>query len=170
MKLADEVVRLREFRDDDAPTVARACDDPDAARFLAGLPSPYTLDDAKEHIANTRVWRASGERRAFAIADSETDALVGAINVHFGAKSSIGYWVAPWVRGRGVATRAVVLLSRWALTEGGVERLELTTHPENAASRRVAEKAGFTHEGLVPDYLETALGPRDSIVFSLRGA
>ena len=59
-------------------------------------------------------------------------------------------------------------LSAWALGDGGFDRLELTTHPENTASQRVAEKAGFDREGLVTGYVQTASGPRDSVVFSLR--
>ena len=70
-------------------------------------------------------------------------------------------------RGRGVATRATKLLSRWALTEADVERLELTTHPENVASQRVAEKAGFTREGVLRAHTAFREGRRDSVLFSL---
>ena len=101
-----------------------------------------------------------------AIADHETGGLVGAIELRLGEEGSIG-WVAPRVRGRGVATRALILLARWAVTEGGVERLVLTTHPENIASQRVAEKAGFVREGVLRSHLRFREGRRDSILFSL---
>ena len=71
--------------------------------------------------------------------------------------TAVGYWVAPWARNRGLATRAVETLSAWALGDGGFDRLELTTHPENTASQRVAEKAGFNREGLVTGYVQTAV-------------
>jgi len=90
-----------------------------------------------------------------AIADHETGELVGAIELRLGEEGSIGYWVAPRVRGR------------WAVTEGGVERLVLTTHPENIASQRVAEKAGFVREGVLRSHLRFREGRRDSILFSL---
>jgi len=102
-----------------------------------------------------------------AIADHETGGLVGAIELRLGEEGSIGYWVAPRVRGRGVATRALILLARWAVTEGGVERLVLTTHPENIASQRVAEKAGFVREGVLRSDLRFREGRRDSILYSL---
>ncbi len=62
----------------------------------------------------------------------------------------------------------VVLLSRWALAEAGVLRLELTTHPENVASQRVAEKAGFVREGVLRSHMAYRDGRRrDSVLFSL---
>jgi len=60
-----------------------------------------------------------------------------------------------------------VLLSRWAVTEGGIERLELTTHPENNSSQRVATKACFTREGVLRSHIRFRDGRRDSVLFSL---
>jgi RimJ/RimL family protein N-acetyltransferase len=62
--------------------------------------------------------------------------------------TEIGYWAAPTARARGVMTEATVALSRWALTEVAFERLILRIAPDNKASIRVAEKAGFTYEGI----------------------
>jgi RimJ/RimL family protein N-acetyltransferase len=54
------------------------------------------------------------------------------------------------------------------VTKGGVERLELTTHPENIPSQRVAEKAGFTREGVLRAHMKFPDGRRrDSVMFSL---
>ena len=65
-----------------------------------------------------------------------------------------GYWVAGEARGRGVATEALRALCRWAVETLDVKRLELMTDPENIASQRVAEKAGFQREGLLRSSLE----------------
>jgi [ribosomal protein S5]-alanine N-acetyltransferase len=46
-------------------------------------------------------------------------------------QGSIGYWVAKESRGRGIATGALRLVSRWGLEEVGLPRLELVTDPEN---------------------------------------
>jgi RimJ/RimL family protein N-acetyltransferase len=64
-----------------------------------------------------------------------------------GLEAEIGYITAPAARGRGIATRALVLISDWALTVGGLRRVELKIDYENPASQRVAERAGFTREG-----------------------
>jgi RimJ/RimL family protein N-acetyltransferase len=165
VELTDGVVILRPFAEADAPAVARACDDPETARFIPLLPSPYSEADALEYIGSVR---GDEGRRARAVVDARTGELLGAIDVRLGERGSIGYWIAPWARGQGVATRALVLLARWAVMEAGVERLELTTHPANAASQRVAEKAGFTREGVLRDHMRYRDGGRrDSVMFSL---
>jgi len=167
MELTDRVVTLRRFRADDAPAVARACDDPETARFIPGMPSPYTEADGRAFVARCdEVWDPQ-HVLPFAIADAGDDRLLGAIELRVGEIGSIGYWMAPDERGRGIATRALRLLSRWALADGGVERLELTTHPLNVASQRVAEKVGFVREGLLRSHMRFAEGRRDSVIFSL---
>jgi RimJ/RimL family protein N-acetyltransferase len=61
----------------------------------------------------------------------------------------------------------VRLVSRWAFRDLGLQRLQLTTDPDNAASQRVAERAGFTREGLLRAWLPTKDGRRDSVMFAL---
>ncbi|MBV7248125.1 GNAT family N-acetyltransferase [Streptomyces sp. MW-W600-10] len=55
--------------------------------------------------------------------------------------------VLPAARGAGVATRALGALSAWALDDIGFYRLELDHSTCNAASCRVATKAGYRLEG-----------------------
>jgi ribosomal-protein-alanine N-acetyltransferase len=81
--------------------------------------------------------------------------------------AEIGYWVAKDARGRGIATRAVRLVSRWAVGELGVQRLELMSHVDNAASQAVAEAAGFVHEGVLRSYATLGCGVSDVVMFSL---
>jgi RimJ/RimL family protein N-acetyltransferase len=50
-------------------------------------------------------------------------------------------------RGQGVATEAVNLLVRYLFESKPVNRIRLVIHPGNRASRRLAEKCGFQHEG-----------------------
>lgn len=50
-------------------------------------------------------------------------------------------------RGKGVTTEAVNLLVRYLFETKRVNRIRLVIHPDNRASRRVAEKCGFKHEG-----------------------
>jgi [ribosomal protein S5]-alanine N-acetyltransferase len=141
--------------------------DPEIGRFIPYVPQPYAEADAHAYVARAATEWATGAHRSLAIADAVSRTFLGAIEVRLGDPGSIGYWVAPGARGRGVATRALVLLSRWALTDGGVERLELTTHPENFASQRVAEKAGFVREGVLRSHIRFREGRRDSVLFSL---
>ena len=166
VQLRDGDLLLRPFVPSDAPAVHLACQDEEIHRFIPRLPDPYGEVDARRYVAGcAQAWRR-GERRPFAIVAAESDALLGAIDVRLGETGSIGYWVTPAARGRGVATRALRLLSRWALRQG-VERLELTTHPDNLGSQRVAAKAGFVREGVLRSHMRFKEGRRDSVLFSL---
>jgi RimJ/RimL family protein N-acetyltransferase len=167
VELRDDVVLLRPFVDDDASAVAAACADSEIARFIPMMPHPYTEADARAYLATVAENREAQKRFALAVTEVASGRLVGSIDVRLGDVGSIGCWTAAEARGRGVATRALRLLSRWAVTEGGVERLELATHPENRASQRVAEKAGFAKEGVLRSHTRFREGRRDSVLYSL---
>jgi len=49
--------------------------------------------------------------------------------------------------GKGVMTEAVNMLVQYLFETKRMNRIRLVIHPDNAASRRLAEKCGFTHEG-----------------------
>jgi ribosomal-protein-alanine N-acetyltransferase len=70
-------------------------------------------------------------------------------------------------RRRGLTTRAVTLLSRWALGQPSVGRLEALVAPDNAASIGVLVGVGFVREGTLRSYLPTGDGRADMLIFSL---
>jgi RimJ/RimL family protein N-acetyltransferase len=61
--------------------------------------------------------------------------------------AGVGYWVLPEARGAGVATRALLALTAWALDEIGFHRLHLDHSTRNQASCKVATKSGYRLEG-----------------------
>jgi RimJ/RimL family protein N-acetyltransferase len=84
--------------------------------------------------------------------------------------AEVGYWVAADARGRGIATAATRAAARWAFdTVPELARLQLRADVENPASNRVAEKAGFTREGILRAQRYNArLGRRtDFVMWSL---
>ena len=135
------------------------------------MPSPYTEEHARSWIEQTiRDWDRRQGESAFAVTDGGV--IVGAIGLRlledeYIARGSIGYWVAADARGRGVATGALRIVSRWAFRQLGLPRVELVTDPENRASQRVAEKAGFRQEGQLRGYIQMRNGQRDCVMFSL---
>lgn len=77
----------------------------------------------------------------------------------------IGYWIDQRYANRGYTTRAVKALTNFAFTEIRLHRIEINLRPENAASRKVAEKSGYTLEGVRPRYLHIAGDWRDHLTF-----
>jgi RimJ/RimL family protein N-acetyltransferase len=167
--IAGRTVTLRLPVPSDANGIAEACNDPVTRRFLPMLPDPYTAADALEWITvSGPAARVTGGAQ-FAIVLSDSDRIAGAIGLHVppgdGRRSSIGYWVAPWARGRGVATDAVRTLAACAF-DHGIGRAELLTEPNNAASQRVAVAAGFAHEVVRRAASAHPDGRRDMVVWS----
>jgi len=77
----------------------------------------------------------------------------------------IGYWISEEFANRGLTTRAVRELTRYGLEDLRLHRIEIALRPENGASKRVAEKSGYSFEGLRPRYLHIDGSWRDHIVF-----
>jgi RimJ/RimL family protein N-acetyltransferase len=165
--LGDDAIVLRPWRPDDAGEIARCCNDELTSHFIPFLPSPYTLADAEAFVERT----VSGTEVNLAITDRGTGALLGAVGVGLKAFdeeiAEIGYWLAPEARGRGAATRALVLLSGWALRELPIARLQLTADVANLRSQAVAERAGFVREAIMRNGFAGRDGHRDCVVFSL---
>jgi len=151
--LRDGDLILRPKRTEDADAVTAACQDPEIPRWTM-VPSPYTRRHAEEHLATVAERARRGESVDLHAVDPD-GALLGAFSLmaldRAPGQGEIGYWVAAEARGRGVATRAVRLLTEWGHRELGLERIELMAHDDNLASRAVAERAGYAREpGLHP--------------------
>jgi RimJ/RimL family protein N-acetyltransferase len=149
-RLDDGVVALHPPEADDVDAITEACQDPEIPRWTR-VPSPYTRAHAVDFVERAgRTW-GQGTDAPFIIADAESRVLLGAIGVHrFGGEDEgpeVGYWLERSARGRGAATRALRLVSDWACRDLRV-RLLLQADVRNAASRRVAEKAGFRYVGV----------------------
>lgn len=84
--------------------------------------------------------------------------FIGLTNIVRGAFLSafVGYKLDREARGRGLMTEALLAVVGIAFDELGLHRLEANIMPRNAASRRLAERAGFGEEGLSRRYLRIA--------------
>jgi RimJ/RimL family protein N-acetyltransferase len=63
--------------------------------------------------------------------------------------------------------RAVRVLSAWAFAQLGLARLELTPFAGNGPSERVAERAGYTREGVLRSSHRSKIGLVDVVMYSL---
>lgn len=78
-----------------------------------------------------------------------------------------GYWIDSRAAGRGIVPTALALAVDHAFAFGGMHRMEVNIRPENAASRRVAEKLGFRQEAYHHRYLHIDGEWRDHIGYAL---
>jgi ribosomal-protein-alanine N-acetyltransferase len=100
------------------------------------------------------------------------DGLVGQVTVSAVTRGSlssavIGYWIDQAWGGRSITSTAVALVSDHCFYRVGLHRLELNVRPENAPSRRLAEKLAFRNEGIRARYLHIDGGWRDHVCYAM---
>ena len=157
-RITGEGFYLRRWRVEDAGWYVAARDE----EIFRWTKESRDLTVAATEVAIDQV-NAGSNALCFAIVDSQSQELLGNIALTFDEAHpktvEIMYWLAPSARGRGIATRSVVLLSNWAVQAGRCDRITLKTLRENFPSQRVAERAGFhqmpgeSREGQDTDYL-----------------
>jgi ribosomal-protein-alanine N-acetyltransferase len=96
--------------------------------------------------------------------------LVGQITmggIIFGALRGghIGYWIDSAHANQGITTKAVEMMTEYGFEVLYLHRIEINLRPENAASRRVAEKSGYHLEGERPRFLHIDGHWRDHICY-----
>lgn len=156
--LSDGVISLRPPDQRDLGAIERGINDRDVVRWF-GRP---TMSAAEVLELDRGRW-LDGSEPTFAITEADlegTDASAGAciglvwINVDRTRQGSIGYWLLPEARGRGLATNAVLLIANWAVRALDLDRVRILVEPENERSQRVAENSGFRRQGVLPDHAQ----------------
>jgi RimJ/RimL family protein N-acetyltransferase len=149
--LADDAIALEPLAQRHVPAFETLILDPDVVRFTMVPTRPDGTFTSNWIARYERGWQ-EGSRAGFAILDAE-GAPIGFAGLFGleepGAEGEIGYIVGPPARGRGVAVRAVSLLTRWGFDELGLERIELRIDTQNNASAKVAERAGYRLDGVL---------------------
>ncbi|MEU0738312.1 GNAT family N-acetyltransferase [Streptomyces sp. NPDC006134] len=147
-------LRLRAWdpeSDADAEAWLRGVRDPDFRRWNTPLRPVTDIDGAREMLRARALDAADGRSVSFRITDADSGTTLGHIGVnqidHGLKRACVGYWVLPEARGRGVASRSLLLAARWAFGELGTHRMELDHALGHEASCRVAERCGFRYEG-----------------------
>jgi ribosomal-protein-alanine N-acetyltransferase len=161
--LTDGVVTLRPPDERDLSAIEQGIADPEVVRRIG--PSEHS---ARQTLELNRSRWTEGTGATFSICDPKDDCVGHVwVNLAGSRRGSLGYWLLPAARGKGLATRSVRLISRWALRELELSRLSLHTEPSNERSQRVAERSGFVREGVLRSYREIAGRRVDCVIFSL---
>ena len=156
------MIELRPLDKRHVETIRRAARDPEIRRRFGLLARPDEYFDRYRQLAH------AGQGAAFAISDLGREPIgLATAERRKAGRVELGYWLLPEGRGQGRATRALRLVSRWALSQPGVARLELATSPDNPASQRVAERSGFRREGVLRSYHVVNGRREDAVFFSL---
>ena len=147
--LSKEEITLRPFLFDDTERLALLCNNKkiwDHVRDF--LPHPYTEKDASEFIF---LCRQETPQTTFAIEyRGELAGCIGLARLSdvYRLGAELGYWIGEPFWGKGIATRAVELISEYGFLQLGLERIHSGVFAFNGASRRVLEKSGFNLEGI----------------------
>ncbi|MGB2569411.1 GNAT family N-acetyltransferase [Micromonospora citrea] len=150
-RLTDGVVTLRRLVPDDVDPLHRLHTLPEVVGSRVRQVPPTRAAIERRCAVAESEWLV-GDSADFALCDASTGAVAGGcVLIHdepATGQGMLGYSLLPEARGRGLATRAVRLMAGWAFGIG-LARLWAGTAPENVASQRVLERAGFRREGLM---------------------
>jgi ribosomal-protein-alanine N-acetyltransferase len=150
--LSDGVVTLRPWEPEDAPALVAGWEDPDVQRWT-GVPDLRDEQQARRWIEGTPTLREGGRSLDLLITDAQDHRPLGEVGLTAfgkagGRDAEVGWWVLPEERGRGVAARAVDLLTTWALAAPlHLSEVIAWVDAENTPSQQVAERAAFTRAG-----------------------
>jgi ribosomal-protein-serine acetyltransferase len=157
---------IRPPREDDAKDVFAGVDD-QVRRWMPWAQYDYTVEDALDWC--TRLAHSDPDRTAIFVIEAE-DRFAGSIGLTranwVDGRVEIGYWLASWARGKGYAQEAVRGLSAYAFARG-LHRVELLAATDNHESQRVAERSGFTREGVLREAELHARGRVDMVMYGL---
>ncbi len=168
--IATERLALRPYRPSDAAELHRLLNDWEISRTLAAVPFPYSRDLADAWIASTHASLRDGSAVHLAITGHEgkTEMLVGGIGLRIDQttrSARLGYWVGRKFWGHGVASEAAHRLTRWALANLALDRMEATVATDNPGSIAVLRRIGFRHTGERSEFFEARGSEHRVMVF-----
>ena len=154
------MISLRALVPADVDWIFEACQDAEIQRWTL-VPSPYARADAEWFVSE------NSEYLCRAIIDTESSRPLGMIGVHdlVDGVADIGYWVAPWGRGHGVATTAVRTLVDLLMAEHSAREVTARVAVTNVASRTTIERAGFSESGREPGACPDGGEKADAVVY-----
>ncbi len=145
MTLTTSRLRLRPFQEQDLERLSELMANPDFMRFSSGVFSPERTAAFLEKVLS---WNRTNLPSQFAVILRETGKLIGYCGffhqeVDARKEIEIGYRLDPDYWNKGLATEAAGAARDHGFRDLNLSRVISLIHPDNIASRRVAEKAGM---------------------------
>ena len=166
-------VLIRPFEGADAGHAFEAIQESlaDVAVWMPDLATVSSREEVAIWIATHPEAQLRGTEYHFAIVDAGDGGFLGGCGLtHLHRRhrfANLYYWVRSSRMRQGVATTATQLLAKWGFAELGLNRIEIVVGTGNAASLRVAEKAGALREGTLRNRLVLPDRVHDAVMFSL---
>jgi len=162
-----ERLTLRVLRLSDAELIFRGyAADPDAIRWMGFRPHDNVQVTERLVARWVAAWDEELGPKFFAVENNQNQRFLGTVDLNFSAHgATVGYVFCRHAWGHGYATEAVKPVVDLAFEHFGVWRVWATCAPQNPASRRVLEKVGMRHEGVLRRWIVSPVvgpDPRDS--------
>ena len=153
ISISTERLVLRAYEEEDIPALAEMMNDESVTAWTCA-PHPYTEAEARRWIiGHAPAERSEGRGIVLAVSEFLTQRLVGTIHLHHAdwrcRSAEADYLIAPWARGEGYASEAVLATAQWLFADQKFQRLELRTAADNTAAQQVAQKIGCVSEGVL---------------------
>ena len=165
MILKDDIVLLRAIEEDDAQVLMDLINDPEVENSVYGWSYPVSLSSQKSWISNL----ANGSTVRYSI-DYEGKmvgvAIISSIDMK-NRTANMNIKLLQSARGKGVATRVVVLMIKYCFEELNLHCLTANVIERNSSSRKLFEKLGFSQDGILRDRVYKNGGYHNVIAYSL---
>lgn len=146
-------IRLRKLKVEDAPALKRYYSNENVYRYL-DWNGPETLERSYEIIDLWNKGYDQGWIIRFAIADKETDEIIGTIflSEFEGKRAEIGYELSEDYWRRGIMSEAIYEVLSLGFNQLGLVRIQAFVCAENVASAEVLKKFKFKEEGCLRQF------------------
>lgn len=155
---------------EDIAALSRLVSDPLIARYTSQIRFPYAPLDARRFVEASALDPTPHAAANFLLVPRANPRLIAGgagFGWETGGVPEIGYWIAAAYRGRGFAGEAVEALLYRLFTGSPAEIVRAACYPDNAASRRVLERAGFRRSGRGMRHSQTYKRYMPVIMFTL---
>lgn len=163
-------VRIRRARDGDARLIASWRSMAELRRYQPLIPiPPAALRRRLRQEGGASLADERGHALTWIVEANEAAAgWVSLRNVDWINKSaSLGFSIAPWAEGKGIARQGVSQVLDLAFGPGRMQRVEADCDIDNERSQRLLERLGFQREGTLRAFARMPGGRRDFYLYSL---
>ena len=162
-------LRLRKVFRADVDDLLKATEDARVTKYEPW--GPYDRDETVQMVENIQAQLESGLCTEWAVERKEDARVLGLIHLNkidfFHRSAEVGYWLARACWGQGYATECLKALTVYGLETLRMDEIVAVCHPDNAASLRVLEKAGYRYQKTLSAYISLRGNTADCLQYHI---